>query len=128
VQRVEKRQRARAGRESSKLFLSPRDGRCEARRAPTTESLRGDAVNKKIRTLTVSSLYRKWGEPHRKCECVVPSIRLNGKWLISLGIVPGQKIRVITNGAIISLVPMGSDATGNDFNYAAGHTTVLQQH
>jgi hypothetical protein len=85
-------------------------------------------VNKKIRTLTVSSLYREWGEPHRKCECVVPSIRLNGKWLISLGIVPGQKIRVITNGAIISLVPMDSDATGNDFNYAAGHTTVLQQH
>jgi hypothetical protein len=44
------------------------------------------------RTLTVSSLHREWGEPHRKNECVVPSIRLNGKWLSALGIAPGQKI------------------------------------
>jgi hypothetical protein len=75
-------------------------------RAPTTESLRGEAVSKKIRTLTVSSLYRASGEPHRKCECVVPSIRLNGKWLSTIGIAPGQKIRVVTNGAIISLAPV----------------------
>jgi hypothetical protein len=28
----------------------------------------------RIRTLTVSRLYREWGEPHRKRECVVPGI------------------------------------------------------
>jgi hypothetical protein len=89
-----------------------------------TESSREEAVNKKTRTLTVSRLYREWGEFYRKRQCIVPSIRLNGKWLTSLGIVPGQKIRVITNGAIISLVPMGSDATGNDLNYAAEHTAA----
>jgi hypothetical protein len=49
-----------------------------------------------MRTLTVSSLHREWGEPHRKNECVVPSIRLNGKWLTALGFVSGQKIRVVT--------------------------------
>jgi hypothetical protein len=59
-----------------------------------------------MRTLTVSSLHREWGQPHRKSECVVPSIRLNGKWLVAVGIVPGQKIRVITNGAIITLAPV----------------------
>ena len=59
-----------------------------------------------MRTLTVSSLHREWGEPHRKRECIVPSIRLNGKWLTSLGIKRGQKIRVITNGGTITLVPV----------------------
>ena len=44
------------------------------------------------RTLTVSSLYREWGELHRKKECIVPSIRLNGKWLAALGFVSGEKI------------------------------------
>jgi Fe2+ transport system protein FeoA len=63
-----------------------------------------------MRTLTVSSLYREWGEPHRKSECIVPSIRLNGKWLAALGIVPGQKIRVITNGAIMTLAPVRFDS------------------
>jgi hypothetical protein len=57
------------------------------------------------RTLTVSTLYRQWGGAHRKNECVVPSIRLNGKWLAALGLVPGQKIRVITNGSIITIAP-----------------------
>ena len=61
------------------------------------------------RTLTVSSLHREWGQPQRKNECVVPSIRLNGKWLAALGIVPGQRIRVITNGAIITLAPVSFD-------------------
>jgi hypothetical protein len=60
-----------------------------------------------MRTLTVSSLYREWGEQHRKSECVVPSIRLNGKWLAALGIVPGQKIHVVTNGGIITIKPLG---------------------
>jgi len=55
-----------------------------------------------IRTLTVSGLYRQWGE-HRKRDCVVPSIRLNGKWLAALGIVPGKKIHVATNGGIITI-------------------------
>jgi hypothetical protein len=55
-------------------------------------------MTNRIRTLTVSRLYREWGEPHRKRECVAPSVRLNCKWLASLGIVPGQKIRVVTNG------------------------------
>jgi hypothetical protein len=62
------------------------------------------------RTLTVSSLHRQWGERHRKNECVVPSIRLNGKWLTALGFVSGQKIRVITNGAIITLAPVSFDS------------------
>jgi hypothetical protein len=56
-----------------------------------------------MRTLTVSKLRREWGEFHRKNECVVPSIRLNGKWLATLGIVPGQKIHVVTNGGIITI-------------------------
>jgi hypothetical protein len=55
------------------------------------------------RTLTVSSLYRQWGEEHRKNECCVPSIRLNGKWLAALGFVQGQKIRVVANGSIITI-------------------------
>jgi hypothetical protein len=63
-------------------------------------------MTKRIRSLTVSRLHREWGEPHRKHECVVPSIRLNGKWLSTLGIAPGQKIRVVTNGAIITLAPV----------------------
>jgi Toxin SymE, type I toxin-antitoxin system len=39
----------------------------------------------------------------------VPSIRLNGKWLAALGIMPGQKIRVVTNGATIILAPLSFD-------------------
>jgi hypothetical protein len=58
-------------------------------------------MSNRMRTLTVSRLYREWGEPHRKRECVVPSVRLSGKWLASLGIVPGQKIRVTTNGRAV---------------------------
>jgi hypothetical protein len=71
-------------------------------------------MTKRIRTLTVSRLYREWGEFHRKGECVVPSIRLNGKWLAALGIVPGQKIRVITNGPIITLAPVNLESELND--------------
>jgi Fe2+ transport system protein FeoA len=63
-----------------------------------------------MRILTVSSLYRESGELHRKNECVVPSIRLNGKWLAALGVVPGQKIRVITNGATITLAPISFES------------------
>jgi hypothetical protein len=40
----------------------------------------------------------------------MPSIRLNGKWLAALGIVPGQKIRVITNGPIITLAPVNFES------------------
>jgi hypothetical protein len=36
----------------------------------------------------------------------VPSIRLNGKWLAALGFVSGQKIRVVTNGSIITIAPV----------------------
>jgi hypothetical protein len=61
------------------------------------------------RTLTVSTLHRQWGEAHRKNETAVPSIRLNGKWLAALGLMPGQKIRVITNGSIITLAPVAFD-------------------
>jgi hypothetical protein len=57
------------------------------------------------RTLTVSSLFRQWGDVHRKNECCVPSIRLNGKWLAALGFVPGQKVRAISTGSIITLAP-----------------------
>ena len=63
-------------------------------------------MTKRIRTLTVSRLYREWGEPHHKGECVVPSIRLNGRWLAALGFEPGQKIRVTTNGATLTLAPI----------------------
>jgi Toxin SymE, type I toxin-antitoxin system len=62
-----------------------------------------------MRTLTVSSLYRQWGAAHRKNECCVPSIRLNGKWLAVLGLAPGQKIRVVTNGSIITIAPVAFD-------------------
>ena len=64
----------------------------------------------RIRTLTVSRLYREWGEPHLKRECTVPSIRLSGNWLSRLGIAPGQKIRVATNGATITLAPISFDS------------------
>ena len=60
-----------------------------------------------MRTLTVSTLYRQWGEMHHKNECTVPSIRLNGKWLAALGFVPGEKIRVVTSGSIITIAPVG---------------------
>jgi hypothetical protein len=63
----------------------------------------GTQLGSNERILTVSALYRESGEEHRKNECVVPSIRLNGKWLAALGILPGQKIRVITNGSIITI-------------------------
>jgi hypothetical protein len=63
-----------------------------------------------IRTLTVSSLHRQWGEPHRRNECVVPSIRLNGRWLAALGIVSGQKILVTTNDTIITIKPVTFDS------------------
>jgi hypothetical protein len=58
------------------------------------------------RTLTVSSLLRQWGVAHRKNECSVPSIRLNGKWLAALGFACGQKVRVVTNGSIITIAPV----------------------
>jgi hypothetical protein len=62
------------------------------------------------RTLTVSGLHREWGEVHRRKRSVVLSIRLNGKWLSALGIMPRQKIRVVANGAIITLAPVSFDA------------------
>jgi Toxin SymE, type I toxin-antitoxin system len=62
-----------------------------------------------MRTLTVSSVYREWGPVHRKTGCTVPSIRLNGKWLAALGLAPGQKVRVINNGAIITIAPIAFD-------------------
>jgi hypothetical protein len=61
------------------------------------------------RTLTVSSLHRQWGAAHRKNECCVPSIRLNGKWLAALGFASGQKVRVITNGSIITIASIAFD-------------------
>ena len=63
----------------------------------------------RMRTLTISSLYRQWGPAHRTNECCVPSIRLNGKWLTALGLAPGQKIRVVTNGSIITIAPVAFD-------------------
>jgi hypothetical protein len=58
-----------------------------------------------MRTLTVSSLYREWGSN----ECIVPSIRLNGKWLVALGFVPGQKLRVVSNDTTITITPQGEN-------------------
>jgi Fe2+ transport system protein FeoA len=42
-------------------------------------------------------------------DCCVPNIRLNGKWLAALGFTPGQKIRVITNGSIITITAVAFD-------------------
>jgi hypothetical protein len=61
------------------------------------------------RTLTVSSLCREWGQQHRRKECVVPSIRLNGKWLAALGFISGEKISVATNGTAITITPARFD-------------------
>jgi hypothetical protein len=61
------------------------------------------------RTLTVSTLYREWGKSHRKNDCCVPNIRLNGKWLAALGFACGQKVRVVTNGSIITIAPIAFD-------------------
>ena len=58
------------------------------------------------RILTVSSLYRQWGEGYHKKECLVPSIRLNGKWLVALGLAAGQKVRVTTDGSTITIQPI----------------------
>jgi hypothetical protein len=69
-------------------------------------------MSNRMRTLTVSRLYREWGEFHRKRECVVPSIRLNGKWLAALGIVPDQRVRVVTNGATITIEPLAFGGEG----------------
>jgi hypothetical protein len=65
--------------------------------------------SRRKRTLTVSSLHRQWGAAHRKNECIVPSIRLNGKWLAVLGFASGQKVRVVTNGSIITIAPVAFD-------------------
>ena len=61
------------------------------------------------RRLTVSSLYREWGQQHRKNQCVVPSIRLNGKWLAALGLVPGRKLSVVTYDTTITITPQGEN-------------------
>ena len=58
------------------------------------------------RILTVSSLYRQWGEGYDKKECIVPTIRLNGKWLAALGLAAGEKVRVTTDGSTITIQPI----------------------
>jgi hypothetical protein len=82
----------------------PRSASSAARRADEHRSrfylpVRGRGENERqaarMRTLTVSSLHRQWGRAHCKDECIVPSIRLNGKWLAALGLEPGQRVRVI---------------------------------
>jgi hypothetical protein len=62
-----------------------------------------------MRMLTVSSLHRESGPSHRRSHSVVPSIRLNGKWLAALGFGSGQKVRVGTNGSIITIAPVAFD-------------------
>jgi hypothetical protein len=88
-----------------------------AARVRTASSL-GRAMITRIRTLAVSRLYRELREPHRKGECIVPSLRLNGKWLASVGSLPGQKIRVATNGPIITLalIRFDSEVTGSELD------------
>jgi hypothetical protein len=83
----------------------PRGGIMENTKQPVQAQL----GSSRQRTLTISSLHRQWGEMHRKNECTVPSIRLNGKWLAALGLVPGQKIRVVMNGSIITIAPVAFD-------------------
>jgi len=80
----------------------------------------------RIPTLTVSHLWRQWGEPHRKRDCTVPSIRLSGKWMSQLGIASGQKICVTTNGATITLSPISFDATGMNSKCVVGVPAAVQ--
>jgi hypothetical protein len=56
----------------------------------------------------ISTLYREWGEPHRKRECCAEYLK--GRWLAALGVEPGQKISVITNGPIITLAPVNFES------------------
>jgi hypothetical protein len=70
----------------------------------------GVVMTNTMRTLTVSRLYREWGDFHWRRECPVPAVRLNGKWLAALGFEPGQKIRVTTNGATITLAPISFES------------------
>jgi hypothetical protein len=80
-----------------------------SRNAENESTTLAGAARLGMRTLTISSLYRQWGGAHRTKECCVPSIRLNGKWLGALGLAPGQKIRVVTNGSIITIAPIAFD-------------------
>jgi hypothetical protein len=63
----------------------------------------------RTRIITVSSLFREWGQQHTKNQCVVPSIRLNGKWLTALGLVSGQKLSVVTYDTMITITPQGEN-------------------
>jgi len=74
----------------------PRKSGMENAEEQPSPQLRGQRI------LTVSTLHRQWST-HRNSECVVPNIRLNGKWLSALGFVPGQKIRVIANDSTITI-------------------------
>ena len=95
-------------------------GSRRAARSPT-DSDRQDLIRKygKRQTTSARSTWIEWpknanrlyvistmGRGHRKNECTVPSIRLCGKWLAALGLVSGQKIRVMTNGSIITIAPV----------------------
>jgi hypothetical protein len=82
--------------------VCPRAGDTTEEARVTTKSSRGMGMINTERTLTVSSLHREWGEAHRREH----SVALNGNWLSTLGIMPGQKIRVVTNGAVITLTPV----------------------
>jgi hypothetical protein len=50
---------------------------------------------------------------------------LNGKWLAALGVVPGQKIRVITNRATLTLAPVSFES-GELTSIARPKSAVLQ--
>jgi hypothetical protein len=51
------------------------------------------------RTLTVSSLYREWGEPHRKNQCTVPERQAEWKMACSAWNRARPENSFVTNGA-----------------------------
>lgn len=58
-----------------------------------------------MRKLTVSTLRRQWGPTHRSREGYVPSIRLNGNWLMEAGFTPGIRVHVTVADAGLFIQP-----------------------
>jgi hypothetical protein len=56
-----------------------------------------------MKTLTVSSLYRRSGPDHRPTHKRVPAVRLTGEWLTRHGFAAGAKFTVRVTGAALTL-------------------------
>lgn len=64
-----------------------------------------------MRILTVSSLHRQWGPSHRPRHADVPFIRLAGKWLATLDLTPGCKVRVEFANSGLYITPESARAS-----------------